>query len=233
MRLQLCVSLLILTLINTNVQANNSLIKQDFHNLLTQKNISIIGIGIGLAGIAHRWDDNLDGQAHKLPIFKVTADPSNIYGSSFFNLPATLGLYLFARAAKRPQLQAVSSDLLRALLWTQALIGPVKHATRRHRPDRSNRLSFPSGHTANAFAIAGVMHAHYGPRLSVPFYVWSLLVGGARMEDNRHFLSDVIAGAAFGIVVGRLIANTRHAKTIAILPVLYPKGMGLTLTLKH
>lgn len=233
MRILSCTGSILLIILFIQIEANSTPVKQDFQNLLTWQNTAIISLGIGLAGITHRWDDNLDRQAHRLPVFKVTADPSNIYGSSTFNLPATLGFYLFSKAIKRPGLQAVSSDLLRALLWTQTLVGPVKHATRRNRPDGSNQLSFPSGHTANAFAIAGVMNAHYGARIGVPFYAWSMLVGGARLEGHRHFLSDVVAGAAFGIVVGRVVSHTTSTDKIALFPTPIPGGMGLTLMFKR
>ena len=187
---------------------------------------------MGMAGIVHRWDDDLVGKAESVPIFEVTADPSNVYGSSRFNLPVTFGLWIFSKALKQPKLNAVSSDLLRALVFTQALVSPIKHGVRRNRPDGSNRLSFPSGHTANAFAIAGVLNQHYGLKVGIPFYAWGLLVAGGRMEENRHYLSDVAAGAAIGLLVGRSMSRTEPEK-ISILPEPMSGGMGVILSFRY
>ena len=214
------------------VEADTGGIKRDFKNLITWENTAIVTTGMGFAGIAHRWDDDLVGEVERLSVFELTADPSNAYGSSTFNLPAALGLWLFSKALNRPKLEAVSSDLLRSLVYTQLLVGPIKHASRRYRPDGSNRLSFPSGHTANAFAIAGVLNSHFGPRVGIPFYAWSVLVAGARMEGNRHYLSDVIAGSAIGIVVGRSISRA-GSERISILPVPLSKGMMITMTFRN
>lgn len=218
-------------LIASSVGANPHTLKQDVQVLLTWENSGIVALGMGAAGMVHRWDDNLVGQAENNPILKATAGPSNIYGSSTFNLTTTLGLWLISKAAQKPNLEAVSSDLLRALLWNQALVFPIKLSARRNRPDGSNQLSFPSGHTANAFAIAGVLHKHYGPRAGIPLYAWSVLVGGGRMKTNRHFLSDVVAGAAIGLAVGRSISQT-EPQQISLLPVPLSKGLMLVLTFK-
>ncbi len=218
--------------VSSSVEADTGVIRRDFQNLLTWENTGIVALGMGMAGMVYRWDDDLVGKAERVPIFEVTADPSNVYGSSTFNLPVTVGLWLFSKALKRPKLKAVSSDLLRALIFTQALVGPIKHGVRRNRPDGSNRLSFPSGHTANAFAIAGVLNKHYGLRVGIPFYAWSVLVGGGRMEEDRHFLSDVVAGAAIGLVVGRSMSRTESEK-VSVLPVPMSGGMGLILRFRH
>ena len=231
MKCLLCIWTGLWIIISSSAWANTPVLKQDFQTIFTPQNAGVVALGMGMAAMAHRWDRDLVGQAERVPIFEVTADPSSLYGASSFNLPATVGLWLVSKAASKPKLQAVSSDLLRALLWTQVLVGPIKHTTRRNRPDGSNRLSFPSGHTANAFAIAGVLNKHYGPRAGIPFYAWSILVGGGRMEEDRHFLSDVVVGAAIGLVVGRSISQTKPQR-ISLLPVPLPKGLMLTLTFR-
>ena len=228
MKVLFCIWAGLWAILSPGIETHAGAIKRDFQALPTWENAGIIALGMGMAGIVHRWDDRLAGQLEGNPVFEATSDPSNIYGSSTFNLPAAFGLWLFSRAAKRPKLEAVSCDILRALGFNQLLVAPIKHGVRRKRPDGSNRLSFPSGHTANAFAIAGVLNNHYGPRVGLPFYAWSILVAGGRMEDDRHFLSDVVAGAAIGLVVGRSISRA-EPKKVNILPVAMPRGVALTL----
>ena len=80
---------------------------------------------------------------------------------------------------------------------------PLKSATHRLRPDGSDRLSFPSGHTAAAFAFAEFMSQEYGdksPVYSVIGYSFATATGVLRMYNRAHWFSDVVAGAGFGIL---------------------------------
>jgi len=78
-----------------------------------------------------------------------------------------------------------------------------KAITRRERPDGSSRLSFPSGHTATAFAAAEFLRQEYGctnALAGIAGYGVAVFVGTARVYKNRHWVSDVVAGAGVGIL---------------------------------
>jgi membrane-associated phospholipid phosphatase len=64
-------------------------------------------------------------------------------------------------------------------------------------------LSFPSGHTCLAFATASCLAALF-PRTAVLGYAAALAVGVERVLEGAHYPSDVVAGAAFGVLATRL-----------------------------
>lgn len=86
------------------------------------------------------------------------------------------------------------------------MIGTVsilKYSTKQLRPDGSDALSFPSGHTAQAFAAATFLSEEYKHRFPwMPYaaYGISSSVALLRMANNKHYISDVLAGAAIGIL---------------------------------
>ena len=86
-------------------------------------------------------------------------------------------------------------------------------ATRRRRPDGSNRLSFPSGHTANAFAVARLIQREHSSRWALPFYVAAGYTAAGRIEEGRHYLSDVAMGAAMGLIVGSAVSMTTDSES--------------------
>lgn len=83
----------------------------------------------------------------------------------------------------------------------------LKNSSDVERPDGSNRHSFPSGHTATAFMTATMMSKEYGgrsPWYSVGAYTLATATGLTRMANNKHWLSDVLAGAGIGILATEL-----------------------------
>src|SRR5262245_62653972 len=107
-----------------------------------------------------------------------------------------------------PKASHLGMDLLRAQILTEAMVQPIKFAAGRERPDASNHQSFPSGHAAITFASATVIERHLGWRMSAMAYTIASYVAASRLHDNRHFLSDVVFGAAIGTIAGRTV--TQH-----------------------
>jgi undecaprenyl-diphosphatase len=68
-----------------------------------------------------------------------------------------------------------------------------------------DRFSFPSGHTAAAFAVAVAMTGTM-PLLVPPLLVLAIIVGYGRMYLGVHYPLDVGAGAAVGLLTGSLVA---------------------------
>ena len=72
--------------------------------------------------------------------------------------------------------------------------------------------SFPSGHATVAFAAATVFAKEYRDIKWVPIvsYTAASLIGMSRLTENKHWISDVVAGAVFGFLTGKQIVNNYH-----------------------
>lgn len=82
------------------------------------------------------------------------------------------------------------------------IVFPIKKMTKQQRPDNSNNSSFPSGHTTTAFVSAEFMRMEYkdvSPWYGVAGYAMAAATGFLRMYNNKHWFSDVVAGAGIGI----------------------------------
>ena len=73
----------------------------------------------------------------------------------------------------------------------------LKVSINRTRPNGGD-YSFPSGHTSAAFQGAAFIHARYGWTYAIPAYIGASFVGYSRVYANKHFPSDVWAGAIIG-----------------------------------
>jgi membrane-associated phospholipid phosphatase len=92
-------------------------------------------------------------------------------------------------------------------LITGAAVFSIKSFSGETRPDGSDQYSFPSGHTAAAFAAAEFMRQEYkdvSPWYGVAGYAMAATTGYLRMYNNKHWMGDVVAGAGIGIVSTRL-----------------------------
>ena len=83
----------------------------------------------------------------------------------------------------------------------------IKKLSHELRPDGTDYYSFPSGHTAEAFASAEFLRQEYkdiSPWYGVAGYLAAGATGALRMYNNRHWMSDVLAGAGVGIASTKL-----------------------------
>ena len=90
-----------------------------------------------------------------------------------------------------------------AMVTNGILTETMKRGFGRKRPNGSCCKSFPSGHTSHSFTIATIVNELYGNQMGIAAYCLAVLVATSRINDNKHYLSDVLFGAGLGTAVGR------------------------------
>jgi membrane-associated phospholipid phosphatase len=152
--------------------------------------------------------------------------------------------YVGGRIAHDNKAQETALDgLIASILAGGIIAGVLKEVTGRYRPSThrgvysfkpfSGNASFPSGESTEAFAAGSVIAAQY-PHLwvEIPCYGIASLVAFARMREDGHWASDVVAGALIGTTVGRAVVHfNRRLRTrvnVNVAPLVSPGAKGLT-----
>jgi membrane-associated phospholipid phosphatase len=92
-------------------------------------------------------------------------------------------------------------------VFLNTVVSSLKSITKEQRPDGSSYRSFPSGHAAEAFASAEFLRLEYkdlSPWYGIAGYTTATATGLLRMYNNKHWLSDIVAGAGIGIACTKL-----------------------------
>lgn len=200
-----------------NIAFHSSL---DYRPKLKAFIVPAVFVGYGLVSLGDNLVRNLDFTTRNElqedhPLFAAHLDnylqfapAAAVYA---LNLAGVKGKHSLADATG---LLVLSEGIMSGTVFT------IKHAVGRERPDAADFRSFPSGHTANAFAAAEFLNQEYkdvSPWIGYAGYTVATATGVLRMYNNKHWLSDVVAGAGFGIL------STKVAY------VLYPKFKRLLL----
>jgi membrane-associated phospholipid phosphatase len=138
-------------------------------------------------------EDRPLGKWSKLGDYGGQLIPNAVYAGGMLVAGALgeAGAYGHAEVMALGSLYAVTTSSLLKISIREPRPGPT-----------SDRQSFPSGHTTAAFAFASVVGAEHGFFWGVPAYGLACLVAFSRMNDNKHYLHDVAAGATIGTAYG-------------------------------
>jgi membrane-associated phospholipid phosphatase len=208
----------------------------DFKDVFTRgENLVIVGVGLGAAGAASFLDDaiaesGLNEEVNGGGAVDAIFEAGTVLGSAPVQFGAAFATYGVGKLASKPGVEAVGRDLVRAQIVTQVLTFALKNAVGRERPDGSNNRAFPSGHASATFATATVLQRHYGWDIGIPAYIVGSYVAISRLNEARHYLSDVVFGAAIGILVGRTVTVEIANKRLQVSPMFVPAGAGIQLT---
>ncbi len=162
---------------------------------------------------------------------------------------ATAVSYAMGEALGDEKAKRFAADMVEATVLSNAVfVYPMKFGVGRSRPDGSQGSqdyhpfasrggSLPSFHVTQAFAAASVISAHWdNPWVGALAYGAAAGVGAARMYENKHWLSDVVASAAVGTVVGRAVValnGQRRETRVSVIPLAAPGMWGAALAYRY
>ena len=171
--------------------------------------MTFVGVPLFIAGWAIKGDkamfrvNNKYGKENTqlLTNFKTGIDDY----LQFFGPAAVVGLKLGGYEGRSDWPRLLASAALSYGIMA-GFVNGIKYTAKEMRPDGSTANSWPSGHTATAFVGASLLHKEYGltrsPWFSVAGYGMATATGVMRVLNNRHWISDVMSGAAMGVGLG-------------------------------
>ncbi len=165
-------------------------------------------ITYGVLATSNGWLKQINEEAQQqIYLNRGNQDPIHIDDYTIFApAVAVFGLKIAGVQAKH---NFVDCGLLYAMsnVIANGVVFATKEISNIDRPDGSNDLSFPSGHTAAAFVSAEFLrqeYKHVSPWIGAAGYVVAAGTGFLRIYNNKHWFNDVIAGAGVGILSTRL-----------------------------
>ncbi len=180
-------------------------------------------------GVYSSFDAQYDVQK-TFPGFRTNAD-------DFVFFVPVVGLYAFNafssqnknRTSRQTMLLLSSATLMGAIVY------PMKNFSYIWRPDDSNDHSFPSGHTSTAFVVAAVADREFRDKsrwISVGSYTIASATGVLRVLNNKHWISDVFAGAGIGLISVHSVYYVHDKwlknKNVSLVPTSMFGGKGFT-----
>jgi hypothetical protein len=185
----------------------------------------VLGVA-ATTGVALALDQTLRDRLHDPhdAIGGTLSDVGNAFGDGVVVYSTLLGLSVGGKLLHQPGLYGVSSRALKSTIVGGAAAVVLKSMIGRERPTGSPEdpyefhpfgfkdQSFPSGHTAVAFALATSFAREIeGQWDDAIFFTLASLTAYSRMHDDKHWASDVVFGAGVGILSARFV-HRREAK---------------------
>ena len=202
----------------------------DFRNLSSTNTLTWLAIGAVASTATHPMDTTVTRGMSSTPGLEQLR-AGNIIGGKEFQFGASVAALAIGKMSGNTRVSDVAGKVLRAQIVAQTVTGVIKQTAQRNRPDSSDMRSFPSGHTSVSFASATVLQRELGWKVGIPAYAVATYVGMARIEKQKHFLSDVAFGAAIGILAGRTVTIGSGDKRFAVSPIVAPGGGGVSFSL--
>jgi membrane-associated phospholipid phosphatase len=188
--------------------------------------------GIGLAAAVHPIDHSFNQHLVGHTNYFVAGEQ---IGELYTILGAGAAAYAFGRAEGYSRTEHLGMDEIEGVILSEGIVEGAKAIIRRPRPTTpggklTSGYSMPSGHATMTFTAATILQQHLGYKAGIPTYLIATYVAMSRLHDNVHYASDVVMGAATGIIIGRSV--TWHGRNFygELQPV--PGGIGISFATK-
>jgi membrane-associated phospholipid phosphatase len=132
---------------------------------------------------------------------------------------ASAGIYLWSYRSRDPHQRETGLLAGEAVLDSLVVTEGLKYVTERERPNQASGRggffqggsSFPSSHSAAAWAAAGILaHEYPGTLTKLLSYGLASTVSITSVSSRQHFPSDVLVGSALGWLVSEYVYRTHH-----------------------
>jgi len=192
---------------------NNTSIKQK-HEWLKTKYVqeSIVPLGLAATSLTIIAIPNLKENLQNKLNWNNQANPEYIdLVDDYVRYAPAVAAYTLSLCGLKSKHKFIDRTAILAVAYIASdfVVHNTKQIVKAPRPDRSENTSMPSQHTAMAFVAASFLDHELGyisPWISVGGYAAASYVGYARVARNAHYTSDVLMGAA----VGMLITNATY-----------------------
>jgi membrane-associated phospholipid phosphatase len=179
----------------------------DVKHIPRRNSVYWLGGGIGLAYAVHPIDHTFNAHLEGHTNYFIAGQ---YIGEWYTILGAGAAAYAFGRAKDFPRTEHLGLDEIEGVILSEGTVEAAKSIIRRPRPTTpggtlTSGYSMPSGHATLTFTAATILQQHLGYKAAIPTYLIASYVAMSRLHDNVHYASDVVMGAATGIIIGRSV----------------------------
>lgn len=208
MKIQLSFLLFVANILFGNAQNKDSISSIKTANKIEYKQfiapIALVTAGTLLVNSA--LNEDLQSNANRFfgEDFHTSAD-------NFLPFVPVAAIYLGPSFGFKPQnnFKQQTINIMVANAIGAAVFTSLKYTLKEERPDQSDNLSFPSGHTSIAFTNAALLYYEYKDSniwYASSGFLFATATGILRIANNKHYSSDVLAGAGIGLASGLLVS---------------------------
>ncbi len=203
---------------------------QGYRGMADRDALILMGSGASFAYLASRSEDPVSiSLSLDYARLEGGIDLGDAYGDGR-TIAVGAGGLLLAGWLGEEALGDMGKDVLASFAVASSYVWALKLGVGRERPSGGPH-SFPSGHTAAAFSTVPALFHHGGTWVGLAATALAIGTAAGRMEDQKHYSSDVIFGAAVGFVAGRAVLGksvpwSRVWRTITL------SGTGVGVALK-
>ncbi|MEM8485216.1 MAG: phosphatase PAP2 family protein [Bacteroidota bacterium] len=157
------------------------------------------------------------------PFLQSYFNVTNELGGPLMLFPAT-GLFTVSLLTENTRFQDAAFTSLQSWVYAGSMTFGLKRAFGRMRPEEgmgasifrplSRHTSFPSGHTTAVFALITPWVLYYPNPVTYGLFALGTSTAIARMALNKHWPTDVLAGAAIGFFTGRFLARMHLRESV-------------------